>query len=92
MTKKALDMAYIAHKDQNDRGGSPYVFHPFHLAEQMDTPDEVCVALLHDVLEDADVTVKELRKAGFSKEVIDSVVLLTKLQKENYFTYIDRIK
>ena len=36
LTKKALKIAFEAHKDQLDKSGLPYVFHPFHLAEQMD--------------------------------------------------------
>jgi (p)ppGpp synthase/HD superfamily hydrolase len=50
MTRKALQIAFDAHKEQVDKSGLPYIFHPFHLAEQMKTEDEVIVALLHDVV------------------------------------------
>ena len=52
LTNKALRLAYAAHHGQTDKCGQPYIFHPYHLAEQM--PDEIsaCVALLHDVVED----------------------------------------
>lgn len=35
MTKTAMKLCFHAHKDQVDKSGMPYVFHPFHLAEQM---------------------------------------------------------
>ena len=52
LTKKALKISFQAHKNQLDKSGIPYVYHPFHLAEQMDDEYSVCVALLHDVVED----------------------------------------
>lgn len=60
MTTRAAAIAYRTHHGQTDEAGMPYVFHPFHLAEQM--PDEVttCVALLHDVVEHTDVTFEDL--------------------------------
>ena len=55
VTKTALKICYEAHSGQIDKSGLPYVFHPFHLAEQMETEDEICVARLHDVMEDTDL-------------------------------------
>ena len=51
-TKKAMIIAYNAHNGQVDKSGIPYIYHPIHLAEQMDTETECIVALLHDVVED----------------------------------------
>ena len=45
LTRKAMIFAYKAHEGQLDRGGVPYVFHPYHLAEQMDSEYEICTAL-----------------------------------------------
>ena len=59
-TKQALKLCFDAHKKQKDKSGMPYVFHPFHLAEQMQTEETVIVALLHDIVEDTDYTVKDL--------------------------------
>ena len=53
LTKKALKLCFDAHRDQLDKSGLPYVFHPFHLAEQMDSENAVILALLHDVVEDS---------------------------------------
>ena len=60
LTKKAMQIAFEAHKDQTDKSGLPYLYHPIHLAEQMTEENAVCVALLHDVVEDTDVTFEEL--------------------------------
>lgn len=62
-TKKALKLCFDAHKDQVDKSGIPYVFHPFHLAEQMETEETTIVALLHDVIEDTSYTLEYLTKA-----------------------------
>ena len=56
LTKKAMKLSFEAHKDQVDKGGMPYIYHPFHLAEQMNTEETVIVALLHDVVEDTAYT------------------------------------
>ena len=60
-TKKALKLCFEAHKNQTDKSGLPYVFHPFHLAEQMEDEDTTIVALLHDVVEDTDYTLTSAR-------------------------------
>ena len=75
-TKKALRLCFEAHKDQNDKGGIPYVFHPFHLAEQMKDEDTTIVALLHDVIEDTDYTFDDLKTFGFDDVIIDALKLL----------------
>ena len=64
-TKKALKLCFEAHKEQVDKSGAPYVFHPFHLAEQMKDERTTIVALLHDVVEDTDYTFDNLRNMGF---------------------------
>ena len=91
-TKIAMRIAFDAHKEQKDKTGLPYVFHPFHLAEQMDTEDEVCVAFLHDVVEDSDVTLDDLRKVGFNNCIIDVLSLLTHEESVPYMDYIAQIK
>ena len=67
-TKRALKLMFEAHKDQTDKAGLPYVFHPFHLAEQMTGEAETVAALLHDVAEDTDITLDELR--GFDRSYV----------------------
>ncbi len=74
-----------------DKSGISYVFHPWHVAESM--TDEKCtiVALLHDIIEDTDVTKEDLENMGFNEDVIDAIVTMTHLKGEEYLTYIERI-
>ena len=91
LTNKALRLAYAAHHGQTDKCGQPYIFHPYHLAEQM--PDEIsaCVALLHDVVEDTEITFAQL-EAEFPPQVITALRLLTHEKGTDYFDYIRKIK
>lgn len=90
-TKKALKLCFEAHKNQTDKSGMPYVFHPFHLAEQMSSEATVITALLHDVVEDTDYTLDDLREMDFGEEVIEALALLTHDDSEPYMDYIARI-
>lgn len=92
LTKKALLLSFNAHKDQFDKSGMPYVYHPFHVAEQMKDELTVCVALLHDVVEDSDVSPEDLRSYGFHDEVVGAVALMTHSDDVPYFDYIKKIK
>lgn len=91
-TKKALKLCYDAHKDQLDKSGMPYVFHPFHLAEQMETEETTIVALLHDVAEDTHYTLEDLSQMGFGDAVIRALTLLTHDESVPYMDYIRAIK
>jgi len=92
LTKKALRIAFDAHKDQVDKSGLPYIFHPYHIAEQMTDEVSVCVALLHDVVEDTAITFEDLIKQNIPNEVIDSLRLLTHDDNTLYIDYINHIK
>ena len=90
-TKKALKLCFEAHKNQVDKSGLPYVFHPFHLAEQMKTEQTTIVALLHDVVEDSEYTIDDLKNMGFSKEVTDAIALMTHADDVDYIDYVRAI-
>lgn len=92
MTKKALSLSFAAHKDQLDKSGMPYVYHPFHLAEQMQDEDTTIVALLHDVVEDTAYTIDDLRAMGFSEKVCDAIALMTHDPAVPYLDYVAQIK
>ncbi len=91
LTNKAMRIAYQAHHGQVDYNGVPYIFHPIHLAEQMDDEISCCAALLHDVVEDTSVTLEELARE-FPAEVIAVLKLLTHEESADYFDYIRAIK
>ena len=91
LTKKALKLCFEAHKEQVDKTGLPYVFHPFHLAEQMNDELSVVCALLHDVVEDTDITLSDLTDMGYPDEVIEVLNLLTHEPSVPYMDYVAKI-
>ena len=91
-TKKALKLCFEAHKEQVDKSGMPYVFHPFHLAEQMQTEETTVVALLHDLVEDTDYTIEDLTSMGFGKNITDAIALMTHADDVAYMDYVREIK
>lgn len=92
LTKKAMKFCFQAHKDQVDKSGIPYVFHPFHLAEQMKDEDTTVVALLHDVVEDTDYTFEDLKQVGFPERIVDAVRLMTHPDGVAYLDYVAAIR
>ena len=91
LTKKAMLLACDAHKNQNDKGGFPYITHPIHLAEEMDNEIAAIVALLHDVVEDTNWTMEDLEKEGFPPEVTGTLKLLTHDDGSAYMDYVQHI-
>lgn len=91
MTKKAILLVYEKHKNQYDKAGMPYVLHPIHIAEQMTDEYRTTVGLLHDIVEDTDVTFEQLTQMGFPKEVIEALKCLTHQEGIEYFDYVKNI-
>ena len=91
LTKKALKLCFEAHKEQVDKTDLPYVFHPFHLAEQMTDEVTTICALLHDVVEDTPYTLDDLREMGFPDAVLEALALLTHDEAVPYMDYVKEI-
>ena len=91
LTRLASKIAYKAHEGQTDKAGVPYIFHPIHIAEQMDNEESCIVALLHDVIEDSNITLEYLSKY-FSEDIIEALRILTKEENDDYVEYIKRVK
>lgn len=92
LTKKAMRIAFEAHKEQTDKNGMPYIYHPVHLAEQMSDEATTCVALLHDIVEDTDMTFEQLQAEGFTPEIIAAIRLMTHDDNVPYMDYVAEIK
>ncbi len=92
LTKKAMNIAYNAYKDLYDKGGVPYIIHPFCVAEKMKDEKTTVAALLHDVVEDTNLTFDDLRKEGIPEDIIEALTLLTHNSNEDYMEYIYKIK
>lgn len=91
LTRLASKIAYEAHKNQYDKAGVPYIFHPIHVAEEMSTEITCIVALLHDVVEDSNITLEDLSKY-FDSTIIEALRVLTKKDGDDYIEYIKRVK
>lgn len=92
LTRRALMLCFAAHKDQTDQGGLPYVFHPFHLAEEMQDEASIVAALLHDVVEDTPYTLEDLAQMGFPQPVLDALALLIHDPSVPYLDYVAKLK
>lgn len=90
--RMALNVSFEAHKEQKDKGGMPYVYHPFRVASKMDDEFSTCVALLHDVVEDTSTTIADLRAMGFPRAVTEALALMTHDKTVPYMDYVLKIK
>lgn len=87
----ALELAVEKHKNQTDKAGNPYILHPLHVMENVNSKEGKIVAILHDIIEDTDVTEDYLLKIGLSKRIVDAVVALTRSKDMDYQEYIKNL-
>ncbi|MFL0797999.1 MAG: GTP pyrophosphokinase [Cellvibrionaceae bacterium] len=89
--EKAISIAVTAHNGQYDKAGEPYVLHPLRLMFKFQDKNEMIVAVLHDVIEDSQVSLDDLKDHGFSKIIIDAVECLSRHINESYEDFIVRV-
>ena len=87
----ALELAVEKHKNQTDKAGNPYILHPLHVMENVNSKEGKIVAILHDIIEDTDITEDYLFKIGLSKRIVDAVVALTRSEDIDYQEYIKNL-
>lgn len=87
----AIKIAVDAHFGQTDKADAPYILHPLRVMSACDSVDEKTVAVLHDVLEDCDVTAQDLIDKGFPVGIVEAIECLTRLDSESYEQFIDRV-
>lgn len=90
LVEKAAQICLQYHAGQVDKQGKPYFMHPFRIMFKCVTDEERIVALLHDILEDTDYTLKELRET-FGDKIANAIIHITRGCNENYFSYIERL-
>lgn len=91
MLNKGIEIATRAHAGQVDKGGEPYIFHPLRvMLSQKNETERIC-AILHDVVEDSNITLDDLKREGFSEEILVVLDCLTKRNGESYDEFIGRI-
>ena len=88
---RVIELAKQHHEGQTDKAGKPYIEHPLRVMNQVESEEEKIVAVLHDIVEDTDISLDDLRNEGFSEKVVSAVECLTKQDGENYDSYIERI-
>jgi (p)ppGpp synthase/HD superfamily hydrolase len=92
LLEKAIAIALEAHQGVLDKSGKPYILHPLKVMMQMDTEEAQMTAVLHDVVEDSDVTLDDLARQGFPAPVLEALELLThEKERVAYTDYIDRL-
>ncbi len=87
----ALEFAMNKHKGQLDKGGAPYIGHVIRVAERVKSDEEKIVALLHDVVEDTNTTLEDIKSLGVGEEIIKAIDLLTHKKDADYDEYIRNI-
>ncbi len=87
---RAIMLAAKAHLGQLDRYGKPYILHPLRIMTKMNHDDEIMVAILHDVVEDTEITLSDLREEGFAEQIVHAVDCISKREDEAYADYIER--
>ena len=88
----AIRLALDKHHGQKDKSGAPYILHPLRVMAGMQTDAERIVAVLHDVVEDTDVTLEDLRELGYDPEIVEAINHLSRREGETYEEFIQRIK
>ena len=90
--ESAIRVAVAAHAGQADKTGGPYITHPLRLMAMVDGDAAKCAAVLHDVVEDTAVTLDDLRREGFSEDVLSAVECLTHIKSQPYVDYVIRCR
>ena len=92
LIEKSLQIALQAHAGKTDKAGGEYILHPLRVMAKMNTDVERSVALLHDVIEDSDITAEDLLAEGIPAEVVEAVQCLTRDENEDYLEFVARTK
>ena len=90
LLEKALRIAVNAHAGQVDKSGKPYIFHPVRVCCRCFTDEEKIVALLHDTIEDTDITAEDLLSEGFPRHIVDAILSISRKEGESYEDFVRR--
>lgn len=89
---RAIAIAAEAHQKQLDKAGAPYILHPIRVMLRQKGETDMMAAILHDVVEDTDWTLDQLRAEGFAAEIIEAVDCLSRREGETYEAFTERVK
>lgn len=93
---KAIELAAVSHSGQTDLNGKPYILHPLAVMQMVKdrggSEEQQIVAIMHDLIEDTEVTMKQLVEMKFSHKIVNAIVALSRKNDEEYERYVDRVK
>lgn len=92
LLEKAALICITKHQGQRDKAGAAYFQHPMRVAMNCEKDEEKIVALLHDTIEDTDVTPEWLKQHGFSDEIVEAILSVTRNPEEDYQEFVARAK
>ena len=92
LRENAMQIAIKVHRGQLDKGGNDYINHPVRVERRCICQEDRLVALLHDTIEDGNIESEYLILVGFSQEVVDAVLSVSRKRGEDYFEFIQRCK
>lgn len=92
LLERAIAIALESHQGQIDKAGKAYILHPLRVMLAMKAEEEMIVAVLHDAVEDSNVTLEDIKLRGFSEDVLGAIACIAKKSGEPYFDYIQRIQ
>ena len=92
LIETSLQIALQAYAGKTDKAGREYILHPLRVMAKMKTDLERSAALLHDVLEDSDITAEQLLAAGIPAEVVEAIQYLSRNENEEYQDFVARAK
>jgi (p)ppGpp synthase/HD superfamily hydrolase len=91
LLQRAIAIAAKAHEGQVDKAGNPYLDHPLFVMENVNSLEQKIVAVLHDAVEDSELTLEQLRSEGFPEVLVSAIAAITKIEGEAYATYLERV-
>jgi (p)ppGpp synthase/HD superfamily hydrolase len=91
LLQRAIAIAAKAHEGQVDKAGNPYLAHPLFVMENVNSIEEKIVAVLHDAVEDSELTLEQLRSEGFPEVLVSAIAAITKIEGEAYAAYLERV-
>ena len=91
LLKRAIAIAAKAHEGQVDKAGNPYLAHPLFVMKNVASLELKIVAVLHDAVEDSELTLEQLRSEGFPEVLVSAIAAITKIEGEAYAAYLERV-
>ncbi|MDO5089396.1 MAG: GTP pyrophosphokinase [Leptotrichiaceae bacterium] len=89
MLIRAFILCMTKHWKQKDKSGKRYVWHPINVMLNVKGYNEKITALLHDIIEDTELTIDNLKAMKFNPEIIEAVNIITKKSGQEYWNILN---